>query len=696
MNPDVSPLAPDLYCAQWERVQALERYGDVARLPERQAPVYVVFDKAGRFLGLTEARHAAVFPGRVFADLLVRRQAEPLRPDMDIETAMHALERAGVDHLPVLGEGGAFQGVVSRLSLLQGLVRRERQLSEERQRLIAQLTCELEHRQVAASVFDGMVEGMMVTDRALRILLVNRAFTETTGYGQEEVAGQTPRILQSGRHDAAFYRGMWRALDEEGMWEGEIWNRRKNGEIYPDWLRIQAVRSTRGEVLYYVGLFSDISVHHELRGQLLHMAYYDVLTGLPNRKLLEDRIQQMIVHGRRTHSGFSLLYLDLDRFKDLNDSRGHRFGDQVLVAIAQRLAGGVRVSDTVARVGGDEFVILLGETREDADVASMAKKLLELVSSPLDIGDARVYVGASIGISRFPQDGENVDALVMKADAALYRAKENGRNQFHFHSDALHAQLLQRLDRVSALRQALDAGGLWLAWQPQMRLADGRIVCAEALARWSLDGQAVAPAEFIALAEETGLIERLGEWVLGEAVAAGMGLLREQLTLLRLGINLSPLQLKPDLGPRILDRLRQAGVPGHHLTFELTESALSAQREGALGLLWTLAQAGAAIAVDDFGTGCSNLAMLKTLPLHQLKIDRSFVNELTQNTNDRQIVAAMIGMAHALGLEVVAEGVETEAQLQILRELGCDLVQGYLISPPVRLDALRELLAGSA
>lgn len=694
----VPPLtARDLLCPRWQRVAALERYRDVASDPAREAPVYAVFDETGGYLGLVEARQAAIFPGRVFADLLVRRQPPPVADDTAIDTVLGLLDRTGSDHLAVIAPGGDFIGVISRLSIISGVCAREQALRAERERLIERLTCELEHREVAAAVFDGMLEGIMVTDAEQRILLVNRAFSETTGYSAEEAIGQTPRLLHSGRHDEAFYRAMWQSLHQVGLWEGEIWNRRKDGEIYPEWLRIQTVLDAAGQRRYYVGIFSDISQHQEMRAKLLHLAYYDTLTGLPNRQLLNDRLQQAIAHGSRAQEGFALLYLDLDRFKDLNDTRGHRFGDQVLIAVAQRLVGSLRVSDTVARLGGDEFVILLNDVRQEGAIVETAQKVLELLAQPIDIGGERVYTGASLGIARFPEDGADADTLIMKADAALYRAKDEGRGRFHFHSDQLHDRLRLRLERVQALRQALEHGGLWLAWQPQVELASGGIVGAEALLRWTGgDGSPVPPAEFVGLAEEAGLIEALGDWVLMQLIREAPHILAASGGRLRLGVNLSPLQLKPGCAERLLRLLALHGLAARHLMVELTESALSTQREGVLPLLTALVADGAGIAVDDFGTGCSNLAMLKALPITQLKIDRSFIMDLEHDGNDRQIVAAMIDMAHALGLEVVAEGVETPAQGDILRERGCDLAQGYLFAQPLALPQLLERLRSQA
>lgn len=684
---DATPLlARDLMCPHWRRVTALQRFRDVAAPEGGQFDVFAVYDEAGAYLGLVTARQAALFPGRLFADLLIQRQARPLPSDSTVETVLQRLQTDAVDYLPVADGQGVILGVVSRLSVVSRLCEHERALREERDRLVEHLRCELEHREVAASVFDGMLEGIMVTDAQMCILLVNHAFSEVTGYSLDEVAGKTPRLLQSGRHDAEFYRRMWQAIGQSGMWEGEIWNRRKSGEVYPEWLRIQRVTDAQGVVRYYVGIFSDISQHQEMRAKLLHLAYYDTLTGLANRQLLDDRLQQAIAHGRRSGEGFALLYLDLDRFKDLNDTRGHRFGDQVLSAVAHRLIGCLRAADTVARLGGDEFVILLADTVEPPAVAETAQKLIDRVMQPLEVGGEQVHLGASIGISRFPDDGQDADTLLMKADAAMYQAKAQGRGRYHFHSDALHDRLRQRIALAQQLRGALHSGGLWLAWQPIVRLADRKIVGAEALARWQqADGTPVSPAEFIPIAEEAGFMDALGSWALERLAEEGKGLLAACPEPLRLGLNFSALQLRPGQERRLLEGLRRLGFPARHLTVELTETALSLQREGADTFLRALEQDGVEIAVDDFGTGCSNLAMLKQLPIHKLKIDRSFVQDLPNDSNDRQIAVAMIRMAHALGLKVVAEGVETEAQAELLTTLECDYAQGYLFGRPMTL-----------
>lgn len=684
--------ARDLLCPHWQAVGPYERFRDVAVDAQRRAPVYAVFETDGRFMGIVDARQAVLFPGRVFADLLLRRQV-PVSAEAAIDEVIARMDREAVDYQPVSEADGRLVGVISRLSIFSGLSARERDLRAERERLIQRLTCELEHREVAAAVFEGMLEGIMVTDVEQRIVLVNRAFSQTTGYSAEEVIGQRPRLLHSGRHDAAFYGAMWQALEREGLWEGEIWNRRKSGEIYPEWLRIQAVDNAQGQRRYYVGIFSDISQHSDMRARLLHLAYYDTLTGLANRQLLLNRLQTAIAHARRADERFAVLYLDLDHFKDLNDTRGHRFGDQVLVGVAQRLSGHLRATDTVARLGGDEFVIILDQVGSDVAIVETADKLIGLMRQPMEVGGERLYVGASIGIARYPEDGDDPDSLLMRADAALYRAKQNGRCGYEFHSERMHERQRKRLELTQALRRAMEKGELWLAWQPQIRLADGRIVGAEALLRWTdADGSPVSPAQFVAVAEESGLIQGLGEWVFAQVGADGPRLIAASPISLRLGVNLSPLQIRMGAATQLLQLLTRHGLSVHHLMLELTESALAAHRDGVLSLLATLLEHGAGISVDDFGTGCSNLAMLKALPITQIKIDRGFVMDVLDDVNDRQIVTAMIEMAHALGLEVVAEGVETPEQAALLRELGCDLAQGYFHGRPMSLSQLLDRL----
>lgn len=682
--------AVDLLSPRWVCVSAFDRYRDVVRDTRDPPRVFVVLNEDRSFMGLVEEQQAALFPGRVFADLIVRRPPSPIPADATPEQVLAALERAPTEHLPVVDETGALIGVTSRLGVFGTLVERERAMRDEREALIECLKKDLADRQIAAAVFAATSEGIMVTDAHGRIILVNRAFVETTGYTEEEAIGQTPRILHSGRHGEGFYEGMWQSLKETGSWESEIWNRRKNGEIYPEWLHINAIHNEAGEISHYAGVFSDITRHKELRAKLHHLAYHDALTDLPNRQLFMDRVEQAIAQARRREGSFSLLFIDLDGFKDINDSLGHGTGDRVLTHVAQRLRDCVREVDTVARLGGDEFIVVLDRGHDDPIISAASEKIFKVLADPVEIDGHELFLSASIGISRYPEDGETAEELLRAADTAMYRAKEAGKGTFRFHTAEMHDRIMERVALIAALRQALADGDLTLAWQPQVSLHDGRVTGLEALARWTRKGGSpVGPDRFIPLAEQTGLIHTLGEWVIGTACREAAELLAAcPGSEMRFAVNVSPLQVQPTTHREIMDALSAAKLDPRFLEIELTENSLATGHEGMLGLLRSLGEAGVQVAVDDFGTGCSNIATIKLLPIHRLKLDRSFVMDLTTDPNDREIAVAIITMAHALGLEVVAEGVETEAQAAILTEAGCDHAQGYLYSRPQGRDDL--------
>lgn len=689
--------AGDCLCQEWAQVNAYQRYRDIIQCANEPnlAKVFAVFSEDKKFLGLVEDRQAALFPGRIFADLLIRRQPAALSPETDLATVLQRLGEEHCDYLPVAYPDGNIHGVISQVSIFSILTEHERVLNEERDRLIGELQSELENRQIAASVFDATSEGIMVTDANLRIIMVNQSFGRTTGYTEDEVIGNSPQLLKSGRHDTGFYQEMWHTLRESGSWEGEIWNRRKNGEIYPEWLHINAIGDDEGMVRYYAGVFSDITQHQDLRAKLLHLAYYDVLTGLPNRQLFLDRLSHTIAQSKRSEEHFSILFIDLDRFKDINDTLGHSFGDKFLAAVGQRLRDAVRESDTVARLGGDEFTVILQDTYQVADIAAAAEKILtSLASSPLCIDGRELFISASIGVSRYPDDGMDADTLLMNADAAMFRVKEQGKGTVRFFSPEMHGRFAERLDIGNALRQALAADALWLAWQPQVSLPDGHIVGAEVLARWEgADGQAIAPSVFIPIAEETGLIAAIGDWALRSMCSQSTELSYANKPNFRIAVNFSPLQLRSGGHQQIMETLMMAGINPCSMEIEITESALSSKYESMPEFLKLLAADGVEIAIDDFGTGYSNLANLKNLQIHKLKIDRSFVSNLSASTNDQQIVSAIISMAHTLGLKVVAEGVETVEQATILSELGCDMAQGFYFSRPLVFAAFKQVVS---
>ncbi len=576
---------------------------------------------------------------------------------------------------PVIQDGVLVGAVVTFLDISQ------RRASEEKLRL-------------AAKVFDNTLEGVMVTDAETRILFVNRAFTTITGHSESEIIGQTPRYLSSGRHDAEFYREIWREIAANGGWQGEIWNHNKAGVEYPEWLSISAVHDKAGHVVNYVGVFADISQIKHSEAQLEHLAHHDPLTTLPNRTLFQSRLAHAINVSRRHDTGLGLLFIDLDGFKNINDSLGHPTGDELLQAIARRLSENLRTADTLARLGGDEFVVLLEDLEGPSEAAVVAQNLLALLRQPFHLsGGQEVFSGASIGISLFPDDADDATHLVRNADAALYQAKSQGRDTYRFYTEALTRLANERLQLESRLRGALERGEFVVHYQPLVATHDGQLIGAEALVRWlTPEGELVPPARFIPLAEETGLIRSIGEWVLREACTRFRTWFDAGMAPLRLSVNLSSRQFEQrDLMERLRIVLRETGFPAHLLELEITESAIMAQGDQAPAALAALKGLGVSLAIDDFGTGYSSLAYLKRFAVDKLKIDRSFMSDIPQDTNDVKIAATIITMAKSLKLHVLAEGVETEEQLAFLRAHDCDAYQGYYFSHPLPAEDFLEL-----
>ncbi len=547
----------------------------------------------------------------------------------------------------------------------------------------------------AAAMFECAGEGVMVTGVDARILLVNKAFTELTGYREDEVLGQTPHVLGAGRQDREFYSSMWSQLERTGAWKGELWNRRKSGEVFPELLTITAVRDGSGAVSRYVGVFSDISELKRSAAQLDFLAHHDPLTGLPNRLVLLERLARGIDASTRARDAMALVLLDLDRFKDVNDSFGHPAGDELLQQVARRLTSRLRGVDTVSRLGGDEFAILLQRLARPEDAGVVARKIIDALSDPWKLSSGpEVRIGASVGISLFPAHGATSEELMEHADAALYRAKSEGRGRFCYFSSDLTVLATRRLELEARLRGAVERRELTLHYQPQVEVATGRIVGAEALLRWRhpVEGL-ITPEHFIALAEETGLLESISRWVLHEACTQGRRWSDLGLGPLRIAVNLSPRQLRHgEVAATVRDLLAETGMPPEHLELEVTEGALIAHEPEATATLRGLRDLGVRLALDDFGAGYISIAHLKRLPLSALKIDRAFVREISTHGGGGEVVAALVAMGQALGLEVLAEGVERPEELAFLRARGCALYQGFLTSPAVPPEEFEALM----
>jgi len=551
----------------------------------------------------------------------------------------------------------------------------------------------------AAKVFESTTDGVSITDPAGNMIAVNRAFTVITGYTEAEVLGSNPRILKSGRQDKAFYQALWNSITQTGSWSGEIWNRRKNGEIYPEWLTISGVTDGAGKLTNYVGVFSDISQIKQSEAERERLAHFDPLTGLPNRLLFNARLDHAIQRAERDDTLLTLLFIDLDRFKTVNDALGHPIGDRVLREVARRLGRSVRAEDTLARLGGDEFVIALERGGDATQASSMADKLLAALTLPFDLDGQTVFIGASIGISAYPADGKDAATLLKNADAAMHQSKDDGRNTFRFYNAAMTRSARERLTLETNLRHAIEQQEFLVYYQPQIDVGSGDILGVEALVRWDHPASGlIAPDRFIPLAEETGLIVPLGEWVLFTACTQGKAWLDDAaVPTLRVAVNLSPRQFRQsNLAAHVRAVLDASGLPPGLLELEVTESAVMENPDQASATLRDLKALGITISIDDFGTGYSSLAYLKRFPIDKLKIDQSFIREIPQDQSDMEIAATIIAMARNLHLKVLAEGVETEEQLAFLQIHGCDAYQGYLCSRPVPAAELDQWLAQRA
>ena len=555
-----------------------------------------------------------------------------------------------------------------------------------------------EKLQLAATVFENTAEGVLITDPDQRISAVNRAFSEITGYSELEALGQTPRLLASGHHDSAFFVALWHQLNAEGHWQGEIYNRRKNGERYPCWLTISAVRNADLHISHFVAVFADISSLKHAQAKLDYQAHHDPLTGLPNRTLFEKRLAAALGGSQPCNREGAVLFLDLDRFKHINDSLGHPVGDLLLSSIAQRLKEQVRDVDTVARLGGDEFIVLLPGLHRPSDASAVANKLLACFNAPVQAGEHEFFTSASIGICLYPQDGSDVATLVRNADAAMYRSKAKGRNRVEAYTLDLTTQASKRIALEHELRRAILRNELRLYYQPKFSLRTHSLVGAEALVRWFHPtlGE-VPPEQFVHLAEENGSILQLGDWVLEQACRQMHEWKQTYAPFGPLSVNLAGAQLRqPHLARRIQQLLDTYQLEAGDLQLEITENFIMSQAEEALSVLHQLKQLGVQLAIDDFGTGYSSLSYLKRLPLDILKIDQSFIRGLPDDNHDAAIARAIIALGRSMQLSIIAEGVETEEQQRFLAAEGCEQIQGYIISLPIPADAFAARFLGIA
>ena len=629
--------------------------------------------------------------------------------DDSLLAARNLLEEKRIRHIAVMDGAGELVGLLSFSDILATLqyeyVHRLDEALRERDEALLRSRKDLS---LARKVIEASLDGIMIVNADNRVEFVNPAFTHMTGYTPEEIIGFNPNILKSGHHDEPFYRHMYETLAKQDYWQGEIWNRRKNGEIFPEWLTINVIRDEDGDISQYAAIFSDITERKRTEERIKNLAYFDVLSGLPNRRLFTDRLQLAIANAHRHGHQLAIMFLDLDLFKRINDSLGHGIGDQVLVETSARIAHCVREGDTVARLGGDEFTILLPEIENIEDAAKLAERLIAQVRQPFMIDEHELYVTTSIGIAVYPEDGTTVETLIKNADTAMYRAKDLGRNSFQLYTRAMNARSFERITMETALRHAVTREEFRLVYQVKVDLVSGRMSGVEALVRWHHPEMGlVGPTDFIPLAENLGVISEIGEWVLRAACKQCKHWHDLGLPPVRIAVNVSALQFRETDMPAVVARaLADTGLEPHFLELELTESVLMQRVDEVVKVLKELRAMGIRISIDDFGTGYSSLSYLKRMPIDALKVDRSFVNDIFGENDEvtdegAEIVSTIINLAHNLKLKAIAEGVETPAQAEFLRSKGCDEVQGFLVSRPVSGEDLislfdRNLLPGAS
>jgi diguanylate cyclase (GGDEF)-like protein/PAS domain S-box-containing protein len=548
--------------------------------------------------------------------------------------------------------------------------------------------------QLASLVFEAMNQAVVVTDAANRIVTINPATTLITGYTLDEVKGQDPRVFASGRHDREFYAAMWHALQTSGHWEGEIWDRRKDGAIYPKWLTLNVIKDSHGKTQQYVSVFSDITDRKKTEELIWRQANFDSLTGLPNRHLLHERLEQELKKAQRADSLLAVLFIDLDRFKEVNDTLGHAKGDALLVQAARRLSAQVRDTDTIARLGGDEFTVMLPEYGDRLNLERIALELIHELAEPYDLGDNDFgYVSASVGITLYPDDAHSLEDLLKHADQAMYVAKAEGRNRYSYFTASMQQEVREKMALTKELRQALARQQLELYYQPIIELNSGVITKAEALLRWTHPEHGiVSPEVFIPLAESASLIHEIGEWVFRQAAIHVKEWQQRLGRTIQVSINKSPLQFERLIEPSWSQQLIDLGLEGNSITVEITEGSLLSKSQRLKEQLLEYRHAGIEVSIDDFGTGFSALSYLHRFDIDYLKIDRSFIMDLAENEAHSALTEAIIVMAHKLRIRTIAEGVETAQQRDMLQRFGCDYAQGFLYSPPLPCEEFEQLL----
>lgn len=548
---------------------------------------------------------------------------------------------------------------------------------------------------LANHAFENSLEGIAITDENNNILTVNQAFSTITGYAPEEVIGKNPRILSSGRQTQEFYNDMWASLNEHRKWQGEIWNIRKNGDIYPQWLNISQMVDEHGKATNYVGVFSDISELKAAHARILHSIYYDQLTDLPNRVLFADRLHQLFALTRsHLKNNIAVMFMDLDRLKVINDSMGREAGDQLLQMVAARLNGCIRETDTLARMNGDEFAILLSKITNAEDATSVAQKILHNFEAPFLLNGEPIHVSLSIGISVYPTDGTDSEALLQNATMAMYRAKTAGGICYELYDEDLGARASKRLAIETGLRKAIDRNELELHYQPQFECHTGKLIGFESLLRWRHPELGlIMPDAFLSIAEETGAIVPIGAWVLQTACAQAQAWRLQSAQHRLIAVNLSARQLQhPDIVKYVISALNSSGLPANCLELEITESMTMHKLDACIAVMYQLSALGVEFSIDDFGTGYSSLAYLKKMPIKALKIDKSFICDIVTDADDAAIVGAIFAMSSTLGLRVVAEGIENQAQLAHLKAHNGIIGQGYLLGRPVSAQAMTALI----